>query len=715
MPGPIIRPELQPLTPAARDYLILNCDKQQDDVILHYLQTDEIKLTDLPRLGTSRSATLQRRYEKWLEMPDPAELEAWNNIVSMSENPLTVDIDSLEKRLNDFMDKYPRSTIYNDAVAKLREIAQSRWNKVKLQAEEDLDQMKAKLARMESLLSTYRKFILPEDVATRENDIKAIKERIARCRLKPYFDRWDEIKAMPEDDIDYMRRKEQLMRDFIRDNTTRFTQDILDNFKTELKNIQQRIAYKELEDIRFDFDELIRFIRRQHRESELFRIADEYIWDLIKDELNQADLNLLINRVPNSSHVEEAKKILKLLKEWDPIKEKGDIFEVKKFLGNNPDLPEALADVVENEIVRLKKVEINKMRENPSAYSAISLFGLINNGLVSVAELQNYDLITLESYDKTKKRQEFIIDHPIDVEFVHSAELESDDITDVYLFGVPSTGKTCVLMGLLGSDLFNWNNAIAAGEYGDILTEYRDNMTLPNRTVKDVFFSIHGETKDNEGKVHLINLIELSGEEFLEQIAMNPERELSLEDLDSVAAPHFKNDHRKIFFIVIDPTQKIIKYRKVKKITNPDGSVTEVEEERNVPQKTVIYKIVNILNNRANQELMEKVDALHFIATKSDVLDLIGKDAKEAVSDYNGSFGIAATLCLPKNAHINEATDFKPKLYTFSLGKFYVGGVFEYESSDSDKLMKIIAENTLAVRDMNFMDKLLDKLNTKVF
>lgn len=702
MPRAIIRPELQPLTPAARNYLITNCDKQQDDVILHYLQTKEIKLTDLPKLSASRKATLQQRYEEWINLPDPEEAEAWNEIVGMSENILTVDLDSLENHLNDFIGRYPMSIRCNDAVAHLREIAQSRWNNVKSQAEENLDQMRAKLARMESLLSTYRSSLLPQNISVWEDDIKAIKQNIDRCILKPYFDQWDAIMAMSEEDIDDMRRKEQRMNDFIHENNARFSNDVFDNFKKELKDLQNRIAYKSLENIRFDFDELIRFIRRQHRESELFRVADEYIWNLIKEELNQSDLRRFINSVPNSSYVEEARKIMNLLNEWEPIKLGGNIFKVKGFMDNNPDLPQALFDVVDNEISRLKRFEINKMRENPSAYEANRFFGLINIGVISITELENYGLVTQESYKKAKDRQKYIEDHPIVVKFVDSPELEAEDITDVYLFGVPSTGKTCVLMGLLGSELFDWNSAIAAGEYGNILEGYRENGTLPNRTVKEVYYSIHGNTKDSKGDIHLINLIELAGEQFLTEIAMNPDRKVSLEHMDSVAAPYFRNAHRKIFFIVIDPTVKVIKY--------------EINgKEYSVLQKTIIKKIVDMLITEANLELMKTVDALHFIATKSDVLDLTGKDILEAVSDYNASFRAVAELSHPQAAHINEATGFKPKLYTFSLGKFYLGGSFDYEPSDSDKLMRIIMENTIPIRKQNFIEKFLDKLNTKVF
>ena len=365
---------------------------------------------------------------------------------------------------------------------------------------------------------------------------------------------------------------------------------------------------------------------------------------------------------------------------------------------------------------QLKKAEIAKMEENPSAYGRLRLFGLINIKIISVDELVKRGLTTYEAFSKAQNRNKFIENNPIVVTYKESELLDQDDITDVYLFGVPSTGKTCVLMGLLGSDLYDWNNAIAAGDYGDILSAYRDNHILPGHTLNEQFFCIHGKATDSNGKKHLINLIELAGEQFLDKIAMNPDKELSLKDMDAIAAESFRNKNRKIFFIVIDPTVNVIEH--VKKIKRIDDNGNEIIDNitYEVPQKTVIQKIASILSDPANAEMMKQVDALHFIATKWDVMEHANRDVQECKATYSQSMKKVFELCQPKAAHVNEATSFKPKLYTFSLGKFHVGGTFDYDSSDSDKLMNVITENTLAIRDYSFLEKLVDKvLNQKIF
>ena len=114
--------------------------------------------------------------------------------------------------------------------------------------------------------------------------------------------------------------------------------------------------------------------------------------------------------------------------------------------------------------------------------------------------------------------------------------------------------------------------------------------------------------------------------------------------------------------------------------------------------------------------MKNKVDALHFIATKWDVMEHANRNAEEFKATYSQSMEKVYDLCRKDKAYINEATGFKPKLYTFSLGKFHVGGTFDYDSYDSDKLMKVITENTLAIRDYTFIERMVDKfLNYKIF
>lgn len=670
MPGKIIRPELKPLTPKTKDYLLLNCESQPDEIILHYLQTNEIKLDELSKLSASRLDIITESYNSWLTEPDPAEINAWNAISPDLNNPFC-DKDALYSKLIEFVRAFPASVHRAEADTNIAEIDRQR--------EEE--------------------------------------------KWKPLLHEWETIVAMPEDTLTQMSAKESSMADFIRINQN------MSGCKQELEDLKIRIALKELEGMRYDFDALMEVLRKNDPSTEIFKAADKYIWALLSEHLDKDMLRQFVRKVPASSHNDEAKEILNWLDRWEDAKRNQNdedsqdpkqsdvIFQVWEFLDENRDrLPQTLKDEADDYLAMLKRKEMAYMEENPAAYPSRKMLGLINVGIINKRDLINRGLITEEALKVAQNHKKFIERNPIQVTFTDSELLRQDDITDVYLFGVPSTGKTCVLMGLLGSDLYNWNSAIAAGDYGNILSQYRDNHMLPERTLGQHFFCIHGHTTDRNGKTHLVNVIELAGEQFLDKIAMNPDCKLSLTDMDSIAAERLKNNNRKIFFIVIDPTAKEIKYEKKYHIKDDDGTVCEEKIEYWVGQKTVIKKMMDILTDPVNSGIMRNVDALHFIATKSDVIDHAGKDIKECVNEYTQSFKKARILCHPKNAQINEATGYEPKLYPFSLGKFYVGGAFDFDPEDSDKLMNVITENTLGIRDLNFIERWCDTiLNYKIF
>lgn len=727
MSGPIIRPDLVKLTPDSRSYLIANCNDQPDEVIMHYLQTKEITLDELPGLPATRRDTIGKEYEKWLKLPDPREVAAWEKINPLLNDPF-VDVNQLEPLLEQFINDFPASVDYKAiAEKKLHGIAVNRWEAAKGAYEGSVAEMEDKLRQMEALLAKYSQRLSDEEKAAWKRDIDDLQRRIAREKLKPLIEEWERIAAMPETYLPDMERKEQAMVEFINRHGSRFPVAMLQGFNDQLSELRSRMAEAELEDIRYNFDALVEFIRKQRPGTELFRKADEYLWALVTEELDADLLRKFIKKVPNSSYINEARRLQAALDEWLKVKNGGDIFDVQRYINDHPDAPQAILDDAESFRSTLKNAEIKIMLNNPSAYDRLRLVSLEESGLISVDDLVKNGLTTYEAFKRTLDYDEFIKGNPIVVKYKDSALLNQDDITDVYLFGVPSTGKTCVLMGLLGSNKYNWNNAIAAGDYGDVLSAYRDNHILPERTKGQQFFCIHGNATDRNGKKHLINVIELAGEQFLDKIATDPGGRLSLVDMDSVAVSSFRNNNRKIFFIVIDPTVKEIKHSKIdtnRPIVDSNGN-QETDENGNlmyettdyfVAQRTIIQRMANILNDPSNIDIMKKVDALHFIVTKWDVMERANVNARDCITDYSQSVNVVKELCKPKNSHINEATGFKPRLYTFSLGKFYVGGTFDYDSTDSDKLMDVITDNTLGIRDYSFLEKMIDGfLNFKVF
>ena len=124
--------------------------------------------------------------------------------------------------------------------------------------------------------------------------------------------------------------------------------------------------------------------------------------------------------------------------------------------------------------------------------------------------------------------------------------------------------------------------------------------------------------------------------------------------------------------------------------------------------------MVNLLENEKNADIMKKVDSIHIIMTKSDTLGDAVEREEKALQIFNSKYKsniLEPLLDLCKEYNINSHTGFRPKLYTFSLGTFYVGGLYEYEQADSNKLVIAIRNSTQSERKENLWDKVKKIVN----
>jgi hypothetical protein len=111
---------------------------------------------------------------------------------------------------------------------------------------------------------------------------------------------------------------------------------------------------------------------------------------------------------------------------------------------------------------------------------------------------------------------------------------------------------------------------------------------------------------------------------------------------------------------------------------------------------------------------MKKVDSIHIIMTKSDTLGnpVVREDrAYEIFQDKFGHYILEPLMEMCKEYNINAHTQFRPKLYTFSLGTFYIGGLYEYEQTDSNRLVKAIRNSTHGSKKKSWWDRLKETVN----
>lgn len=63
-----------------------------------------------------------------------------------------------------------------------------------------------------------------------------------------------------------------------------------------------------------------------------------------------------------------------------------------------------------------------------------------------------------------------------------------------------------------------------------------------------------------------------------------------------------------------------------------------------------------------------------------------------------------------KKYNINMTTGNSPRVLDFSLGKFYMGNVYDYDRADSDKIWQFIAD-ILGIPRSTLFDRVIDAMN----
>lgn len=447
---------------------------------------------------------------------------------------------------------------------------------------------------------------------------------------------------------------------------------------------------------------------------------DDSLWGLVNQESVQ-DIQNYITILPQGIHVREAQLILNAIVEWNNVKLTNDIFCVNDYIRNNPNTP--FKNPAQVQLMGLKQQEIGMMRTNPNSYEVNRLLRLINDGIFSDHELINAKVMT-ETVLETLRNHDINADLPDIRQAIENSRAEcKDGYTDVFFFGVPSTGKTCVLMGMSRSNSLHINLASGGGDYAAALQQYTDvGVTVPRTpgTFVTTLEATISSVSDQGGAVHKINLVEMSGEEFAFDIANNPDRIFTFEQMGSGATQLLKNDNRKVFFLIIDPTANVVRINR--EIVVQDGFDEDTGEPIThtdlqycvVNQRTLIQKMVDLFTDPGNAEIMKKVDSIHIIMTKSDTLGNPVEREEKALNIFQQKFSgdiLKPLIDLCEEYNINSRTNFHPNLYTFSLGTFYVGGLYEYEQTDSDRLVVAIKNSTQSVKKKSWWDRLKETVN----
>lgn len=389
-------------------------------------------------------------------------------------------------------------------------------------------------------------------------------------------------------------------------------------------------------------------------------------------------------------------------REWEETKNSHSLFCVADYRAAHPQSP--FGDEVDALYAKLRAEELSAMKANPSKYSKDDVEHFIDAGIFTLQELKDEGLITDESWEVLHFDSYLLPDLGELQDPAQELQVPCGS-TDIYFFGRVGVGKTCILEGLTGINCvqdskgqsLTLNMRLNGGPYACALQQYVQLGLVPGVTYSYFVTAINGFVNEREARNHVIkspiNFVEMSGVELGLRIIDNPE--VSFARMGTASTKLLTNDNRKQFFILVDCSIDKFKVRYIEQVKDSDGVVIdELIRTKYVFQADYINKLVSLFELPENEEVMSKVDAIHFIVTKADMLgdrSVRHEKARDLLLDkYGGVVEMVRNYC-QQTRRINRATNYNPMLWTFSLGKFYLGDVFKYDPTDSMKLVDAIS------------------------
>lgn len=636
-------------------------------------------------------------------------------------NDSSIEVARKLELIDEFQNRYPFGMYVND-LPKFRKIVEASeadhlaWRKIQTLYQtpgyNDWNELLNQIATYDSMYSLHH----DESIALKECIIKGKAEeddqqawqKIMELNNAPGFNRWNELLNM------------------IAEYETNYTLH-----KGECSGLREAIQ------------------RKRQQESQML---DEQAWQMLKslcaNPAHENNPSYLLNQISNyqnqfTLHLNEVPQL---------------IAEVRSNQTAMPHIQSVLNDPASDVIDFLHLIQkypakkqflrefmLKDMHINPSRYDRIEMNWLLKgkyDDLDSIEPIFTFDEL-VHAQVAPMEVINHILSHPKDEDDRDPKENQlkpeenfqsAANNTDVYFFGVPGSGKSAVLAGLFKVstvDNFRFSLLMHGGHigytYASILKNYVTNKLFPQSTKtlivrrqglessvnlnpfgtyettttpieavgeemnSDKFIQIidaelyESNKKNDSEQVHKLSIIEMPGERTLDFAAAPPEDPGMMDKLlGSGTRELFMNGNRKIFFIVIDPKPKR-SYNVV--LNDVDTSVTQAEA-----LEALVYFFSKVSG------LLAKVDAIHVILTKSDMLknadDINCIQNDVIIPGYEGVIKAIKTLCKPQFGNINYQCDHAPHLFTFSLGKVYPGHMIEYNKEDAVKILKVIASNT---------------------
>lgn len=464
-------------------------------------------------------------------------------------------------------------------------------------------------------------------------------------------------------------------------------------------------------------------------EAAMIRQVEEDAWNKVRNSGDIRVLELFLTDFPGGRFEPQATRRIETLTEerdWKDALSRNSLGAYAVYMEDHPEgqhIEEAKKRIhkLEHEEEEITEDLLADMRLHPWNYPAHTMEQLLNGSDFSIEGAAGRDDDGLPPAERFlargfRLRFEALVDNGIIPPDFTKEEITSPDFvmpqttdfdgfplnrTDVYFIGVPRSGKSTVLGGLFSTmyreghwehvPILNSNGQDPSNDYYWGLISAIESRKSPESTAQDTisYISMNVPVTDQRGRpgTAKLNFVELSGE-AVESLAQSISTTASTTKVwDQLGASAIlRNNNSKMLFFLLDYNT----------IAGNRGSRQLLSQERTLKTALQVLTHDGTGNDHSRGCTMSKVESVAVLLTKADLMGTDDEDerqqkAMEYLHTNFSSFMNQLKSCC-QTFNINSTSGYTPLVFTFSVGKYYVGNTLAFDSRDSLVLAQRIAQ-----------------------
>lgn len=627
------------LTPAQKTWL----NRNAADAILSKVNAGQLNMSDLAALATEMPS-FAPRYQAVVDLinstPDPREVSQFENARALySANPTDA---AAVAAINDYLRTWQNTPSARENVAQATEMANA------ITEARAFDQLRAKVEP--ALQRALAGQLPPPSLAT---------------AVQNFISQWGNL-PQAADHIGQCRLWEQQLNEALAATMDRQWLSLLDP-QGRLIDFKQGEAYLQAFPVSGD------------RRVQL----DHLMWEWVLRQPNPLQSAGRYQGVFGSAglHNAEISTLTQAAQAWDSWLKDADLHSLLTFMEQNPDYP--FITRVQERINALKAEALEEIRVKLNSFPPSLFKAYAESGIFTAEELMEAAQADEDLYKRILniERTRAILPPEPEGQTQFGKGVGEPGVTDVIFFGISSTGKTCVLSGLLLNSYMGFDGRHYSGDYAQLVQNYAMEGVALEGTPEGFVATISAWVNDGRNK-YKFNLFEMAGEEFRDRIAEavydDGEPITTFEHMGQGAPEILNSPNEKLLFLLIDPT---------------------VNQMQAIAQRKAVGAMLSMMFSPENRQFMQRVLGLHFIVTKADTLgngherlDRAAKFLDTVITDAWKQKMIEECLALGVNRSSDPSRNGRPMVFPYSLGHFTVGNIFAYDPEPSRQILQVVCD-----------------------